>query len=777
MAPGPVVAVLSPITGGFYFGGILTGIAREVAAARGRVVLVQTLDAGLSGDEVLGAPDFRTPTALDVADGFVALAASTGPAHLERLRAAGRPVVLAGHRAAGLDVRSAMPDNAGGVHAAVDHLVRVHGHRRIGFVGNLAQADMQERAAAFAAAARAHGLDPAGTPHLAAPDNAETGGRAALAALLAQDPALTAVVAATDRNALGLVAAAQEAGLRVPGDLAVVGFDDVERWSAASPLLTTVDQSFERVGALAARLLLAELRGEAVPPGRSTSPAGLVLRTSCGCDGSGRGAEQEDGGGHEAPGTRTEARRALAGALRSALRPDPEVPADAAAVGELADVLDGALLDTAAAPADVAARQRRAADLLRALDPSAEALRQLTAAVAHHVAATLSLVAPETSTPAGAALRRRLVERHSGTVSALWAVHADGLLARSAAQQATIAEQYAVSMSLLDRDDGDPRSLGWLGTTHVEVGCLALWDGPGPDHGAQDHGAHDHGDGGAALRVVGVHDRCGDLRTGLGAWSATARAFPPAALLERADPAREEVVYAVPVRARGRDWGLLGVVGRIDARSVDARATYNHWAALLTVAFEQERLLAALRTSEEHLRRRALHDAVTGLPNRTLFLERLGRALEREAHAGREFAVLFLDLDGFKQVNDTLGHDAGDRLLVTVAERLAGAVRAGDTAARFGGDEFAVLLEAPADEAVRVVERMQRAIAEPVELDGTTAHVSASVGIAVRPRGAGTAEQVLRDADRAMYRAKSTRRGSWILDDGGARVRYGRGTP
>ena len=90
MVSGPTVAVLSPITGGFYFGGLLTGITREVAAAGGRVLLVQTLDAGLSGDEVLGAPDYASPTARDVADGFLALAASTRPPHLEKLRAEGR---------------------------------------------------------------------------------------------------------------------------------------------------------------------------------------------------------------------------------------------------------------------------------------------------------------------------------------------------------------------------------------------------------------------------------------------------------------------------------------------------------------------------------------------------------------------------------------------------------------------------------------------------------------------------------------------------------------
>ena len=162
------------------------------------------------------------------------------------------------------------------------------------------------------------------------------------------------------------------------------------------------------------------------------------------------------------------------------------------------------------------------------------------------------------------------------------------------------------------------------------------------------------------------------------------------------------------------------------------------------------------KVAEEMLLHNALHDALTGLPNRSLLLDRLGLALRRCVRSGGNVAVLFLDLDNFKVVNDSLGHAVGDRLLAAVARRVEGALRPSDTVARLGGDEFTVLLEdlGEPDEARRVAERLHHALAEPFDLEGRAVFTTASVGIAVG--GGGTApESLLRDADTAMYRAKS----------------------
>jgi diguanylate cyclase (GGDEF)-like protein/PAS domain S-box-containing protein len=162
--------------------------------------------------------------------------------------------------------------------------------------------------------------------------------------------------------------------------------------------------------------------------------------------------------------------------------------------------------------------------------------------------------------------------------------------------------------------------------------------------------------------------------------------------------------------------------------------------------------------TEAAIRHQALHDAVTGLPNRILFADRLTRVLATARRHGRSLAVLFLDLDNFKRVNDSLGHAVGDEVLRTVARRMAGCIRMEDTLARFGGDEFVVLMpeiNRPEDWS-SVVDRIGEALQEPLRMAGRQLVTSVSVGVAIggAPHPAKDAEALLRDADLAMYAAK-----------------------
>jgi diguanylate cyclase (GGDEF)-like protein len=160
---------------------------------------------------------------------------------------------------------------------------------------------------------------------------------------------------------------------------------------------------------------------------------------------------------------------------------------------------------------------------------------------------------------------------------------------------------------------------------------------------------------------------------------------------------------------------------------------------------------------EARLRYDALHDELTGLPNRVLFVNRVRHSIQRSKRRfARPFAVLFLDLDGFKVVNDSLGHDVGDQLLIEVADRLRECVRPGDTVARLGGDEFTILLEDTdhANKAEQVAERIQRELSRPWMLDGNDIIISTSIGIAHGSGGSHTPGELIRDADTAMYRAK-----------------------
>lgn len=170
---------------------------------------------------------------------------------------------------------------------------------------------------------------------------------------------------------------------------------------------------------------------------------------------------------------------------------------------------------------------------------------------------------------------------------------------------------------------------------------------------------------------------------------------------------------------------------------------------------------------ENQLAHQAFHDSLSGLPNRALFMDRLGRALARAQRHDYMVAVLFLDLDNFKVINDSLGHQAGDELLKNVTQRLISHARPEDTVARLGGDEFTLLLENLTDiaEATTVAGRITEALQSPIILQGYEMFVTASIGIAVSVGGYGDADALLRDADIAMYQAKNAGKAHHVVFD------------
>jgi diguanylate cyclase (GGDEF)-like protein/PAS domain S-box-containing protein len=183
--------------------------------------------------------------------------------------------------------------------------------------------------------------------------------------------------------------------------------------------------------------------------------------------------------------------------------------------------------------------------------------------------------------------------------------------------------------------------------------------------------------------------------------------------------------------------------------------------------------ITAWKRAEEELRRAAMHDVLTGLVNRAYFLESLERSMARvHRHPEQTVALLFLDLDRFKQINDSLGHQAGDRILTTIARRLQACVRPGDVLARLGGDEFAVLLDDLTDpnDATHIAERMQEVLQAPLPHESTDVVVSASIGIAFGGAELENHEELLRDADLAMYRAKAGGKARYEVFDAGSRA-------
>jgi len=261
----------------------------------------------------------------------------------------------------------------------------------------------------------------------------------------------------------------------------------------------------------------------------------------------------------------------------------------------------------------------------------------------------------------------------------------------------------------------------------------------------------------AWLALVGAHEAAGS----------------PADWLDRVHPAERDAVTAAlrahldgqtpgfecehRLRDTAGDWRWVLARGRATRDGTGKAVRFAG-----TVMDVTERRAAAERALND-----ALHDPLTRLPNRALFLDLAKRTFARRRREGRSFAAVFLDLDGFKAINDSLGHAAGDDLLVQFAGRLQTCLREGDTLARQGGDEFTILLDdvnGPADARI-VAERIHAAIAEPFQVCGHEVFSTASIGVAIWAPGYAGPEELLHDADTAMYRAKAQGRARTVVFD------------
>ena len=246
------------------------------------------------------------------------------------------------------------------------------------------------------------------------------------------------------------------------------------------------------------------------------------------------------------------------------------------------------------------------------------------------------------------------------------------------------------------------------------------------------------------------------------------------------DMAKEDRFEAPALERRGVTSAINVLIGQGDlkygilgAYSIESRSFTLDDANFLQAVGHVLGAAIERRRTEERARHDALHDPLTGMPNRSLLLDRLEQALGRCERRGSQIALLFLDIDNFKLVNDSLGHSAGDELLQAVAPRLQGAVRPSDTVARFGGDEFVVLAEDIEDErsARTLTERIAAAFTSPFLLRGESHVVSASTGVVMCAGGDVEPEDLLRDADAAMYRAKERGRGRYEMFDDAMRAR------
>lgn len=900
---GRTIGVLSSLLAGTYFGTLISSVARATHDMGGRTVALQTQNAAWV-DPYRTGPGLTPHVGWDKIDGFVVIINSVAPQVLKELQAAGKPVVLISHEEPGARFPVVLPDNRSGVREAVEHLLW-HGHRRVAFAGDTSQYDIQERYESYCGTLRDHGVEPDPALFFPTNNNQDQGGREVAQAMIAAGLPCTAVLAATDYNAVGIMGGLRAGGYAIPRDLAVVSFDDMPGAALTSPALSSISQSFDEVGATAVGLVARYLSGEVLEPRHYAVKTSFITRESCGCIGSLPLANE--GGPAAGPSAEFvdgllvafgDQRRSASAPLH---QPEPAMPLRVKSTEPPAEE-----------PPEVAELGRQVAQAFETAvhrDLSALELLQLGQLCQHFY--TLD---PSPRAFGVLALARRLaraLEAASGQLDAVVAARLDqclqqvsiGLSKAGVLEQVRVNDvyhdsvwnEYDISMELLRSHEKDPRSLEWLARTIALQGALALWsDGPS----------------GRELEIVGVYDKSGDRLT-LCRMRYRPEDFPPTELLDRlAQEQSGSLALLLPVKTLASDWGFLALVVPPGA-TLTGQESYFQWSALLSqaldydavtgslrqrnedlaISYQRERDMAqreremadAIRQSEERyalaaraandglwdwdlttgsiyysarwkqmlgyaeetvgnspeewfsrvhpedraalmgtlagrrhgergpfeiehrirsadgtyrwvlcrglgvpedgrlanrlvgsltditerrsleeqLLHQALYDNLTGLPNRALFLDRLSQSI---AHArrtpGYEYAVLWLDLDGFKVVNDSLGHLVGDELLVRVASRISTHLRDADTAARFGGDEFAVLLHQVTEFSVveAIVRRLQDDLSKPYNLDGHEVVVTASIGIATGAHGYERAEDVLRDADIAMYKAKSAGR-------------------
>jgi diguanylate cyclase (GGDEF)-like protein len=691
------IGVLAPFVGGTYYGSLVAGV-RDAAQRHGqRVIAIQTLDAAADLTVNGGTPAFDAPVAWEHISGFVVFADAADPEYLRRLGRAGKPVVLVGHTVAGLARPAVLADNGAGMRAAVTHLIREHGCRRIAFTGYLAASDIRERHEAYVDVLHSHGLK--SDLLLPAVNNLESGITWSADDLLRHGRP-DALVAATDRNAIGARRMLAAAGLSCPDDYLLTSFDDIDLASFLRPELASVSQPLDAMSRLAVDLLLRQLRGEEIPPVEHRLPTRFVPRTSCGCT---TFAEQ-------LPDIAVEdERQRLAYRLTGVVAFGSDFDA-AAAAALTADALVAAAVGETAGIAPAT----HALNTLLVSGPSQEALRVICRAVQEYAAGI----------PAGdAAAAARVGRGVQDIVLFLGRSHSRLQLGDQLHMRSLISVHYDLSMALLHRRDADPRDPSWLARTPATAGSIAL-----------------RGPAGDLVRTPGWRRYPGPP---IPAGPTTVESFPPSEMVAAAGPG--DTVFVVRAKVGDSDRGWLALIDTVENRVEDGRELVNQCAALLTVALD-------LRDQEDQLRRAAHSDRLTGLPNRSSF------AASLEAAIGRAVVLLFLDLDGFKLVNDTLGHHAGDLLLVCVADRIRHCLRSGDIAARFGGDEFVVLLGDVGPGAVldELMGRLRTAICAPYQLNDEVAEIGVSIGWAGCATGT-TVEQLLQEADRSMYQAKAAR--------------------
>jgi len=595
----PRIGVLSPLVAGSYTSNLIAGVTAATRASDTRVIAIQTLDLDfgahqeqLSASVPRGSPDgeylgwplgsealvphFTVRAAWEQVAGFLVVVNAVEPWYLHALRDAGKPVVMLSHAVEGFPCPVVRADNRDGIVQAVSHLV-AHGHRRIAFAGSLAQSDITERLAAYREALASQGLEAGDDLVFEATDNLAGGGAVAARKMLAAGMPSTAVVAATDYNALGIMRVLREAGMVLPRDQAIIGFDDVPAAASSQPTLSTVHQSFEENGRVAATLLLEMVQGHEVSPDWHLVPTALVPRESCGCTAATAIHDNEDPDQAPARPAAECLLRRLERRLSEGTAPTPE---QTAALERAVDVIVSRLGPASGDP--VPDGLSEAAATLYSVSPRWTTISAVVACLRQY---QRDLGKPLSRGQSAARFQRGITEM----AIELSRCVTQGESNARAVLHDTMTLDHELSVSLLSGTAGDPKALSWLSHTTARAGCLGLWStDPAASGGAR-----------------GQLDIAGSYLRGGGQLRLPARArveqFPPAALLEDLEWGPGELAIVFPTKTPNLDLGLLTVVSPLRPAEESGRDRLFENNALLSVSLEREVMTERLRRSNADL--------------------------------------------------------------------------------------------------------------------------------------------------------------------------------
>ncbi|XXY36730.1 substrate-binding domain-containing protein [Sorangium sp. So ce260] len=632
------MGVISPYLDGSFWNPVLTGI-HEAAQQHGCRTLVMR-----------GTPaELEAPSlAREQVDAWIVVIGVNG---IERLAGERVPLVVIGTHVHQGNCPSVIPDNHSGIRSAVRHLIE-HGHRRIAFVGCFHESDVRVRFEGYRETLAEAGIPLDPELVIRSDDNWYTGGENAAPQLLARRHACTAAVFGTDKNALGMIPLLKAAGVRIPEELAIVGFDDVPEAQATDPPMTTVRQRFEIMGSAACDLVVSMLAGETAPPELVLTPTTLIQRLSCGCDViqsflDGEAAPGEDAGG--------DLDRRMVELLLAPERLAPTTPPAAVwpGVALVLEAFSAAIEGTAPPPAKALERAYQQAV---GITPDMGTLMALVRLLRrHHERRRARLGGDAASTHRVDAF---LDSVHLSIARARLSVEADavaqlGMLVRS---------NYEVGLALLSGSQQESLSLSWLAKTAAIWGCLALREDA------------------TTLVVAGAYSRDGSATPPVGS-RYRLEAFPPADLLPPSAASGALMMLLLPIRTARRDWGILALMGPTLRELAGDEGTVGIWASLLAAALERNELVQSLSAKNEALQaayatERTLSDTVRelGCPLIPLLpgvlLVPLVGALDRDRAlqvltavvegAGRhEARFVLLDITGVPAVDAQVAHALG----------------------------------------------------------------------------------------------------------------------